>query len=93
MEKVSTYTEEQKLDADISEKRVTKKYLRKKFKHKSKRTKRRDTHHRRKKLVESDPDLEASKGDMKLANLDTPSSHKVVINWLLLGDSSQLFNN
>ena len=93
MEKVSTYTEEQKLDADISEKRVTKKYLRKKFKNKSKRTKRRDTHHRRKKLVESDPDLEASKGDMKLANLDTSSPHKVVINWLLLGDSSQLFNN
>ena len=69
MDKVSKHTEEQALDAKISEKRVTKRYLRKKFKHSLKRTKRRDTHHRRKKLVEEDSDLGSSNKDMKLAKL------------------------
>ena len=93
MHKVSTHTEEQKIDADISEKRVTKKYLRKKFKDKNKRPERRDTHHRRKKLVDSDPDLGSSNNDMKLAKLNTSNVHNVVINWFLLGNPSQLFNN
>jgi hypothetical protein len=93
MDKVSKHTEEQALDAKISEKRVTKRYLRKKFKHSLKRTKRRDTHHRRKKLVEEDSDLGSSNKDMKLAKLEGLNPHKVVINWLLLGNSPQLFNN
>ena len=91
MEKVSTYTEEQKVDAEISEKRVTKNYLRKKFKNKGKRTERRDTHHRRNKLVKEDPDLGSSNKDMKLAKLSDSDPHNIVISWLLMGRTSHIF--
>jgi hypothetical protein len=91
MEKLSIHTEEEKFDAQINEKRVTKNYIEKRNPDRKRRPKRRDTHHRRKKLILDDPDTKASSKDFKLASLSTNSTHNIVINWLLMGSSSHIF--